>query len=195
MNLITADGVPQSYARVHDTGAAPVRVALVQHRWRPDPDELERVLLDAIGAGDQQGREDEELQPVPAAAGFGGRGLHAAQHTPVAYPVSNGGSVDEAHAPPCENTQQGYTVTRTRYPLGVSLLRRHSMAANEYQVTGMTCGHCEMSVREEVGEIPGVQDIQVSAQTGKLNVTAEGEIDDAKVLAAVEEAGYSAVRV
>lgn len=69
------------------------------------------------------------------------------------------------------------------------------MASNNYQVTGMTCGHCEMSIREEVGEIPGVQDIQVSAQTGKLNVTAEGEIDDAKVLAAVEEAGYSAVRV
>ena len=69
------------------------------------------------------------------------------------------------------------------------------MAANEYQVTGMTCGHCEMSVREEVSEISGVTDIQVSAQTGKLNVTAEGEIDDAKVLAAVEEAGYSAVRV
>ena len=69
------------------------------------------------------------------------------------------------------------------------------MATSEYQVTGMTCGHCEMSIREEVSEIPGVQDIQVSAQTGKLNVTAEGEIDDAKVLAAVEEAGYSAVRV
>ena len=69
------------------------------------------------------------------------------------------------------------------------------MASNNYQVTGMTCGHCEMSIREEVSEIPGVQDIQVSAQTGKLNVTAEGEIDDAKVLAAVEEAGYSAVRV
>ena len=69
------------------------------------------------------------------------------------------------------------------------------MASNDYQVTGMTCGHCEMSIREEVSEIPGVQDIQVSAQTGKLNVTAEGELDDAKVLAAVEEAGYSAVRV
>ena len=69
------------------------------------------------------------------------------------------------------------------------------MASNDYQVTGMTCGHCEMSIREEVSEIPGVQDIQVSAQTGKLNVTAEGEIDDAKVLAADEEAGYSAVRV
>ncbi|GAB3616880.1 heavy-metal-associated domain-containing protein [Okibacterium endophyticum] len=69
------------------------------------------------------------------------------------------------------------------------------MAANEYQVTGMTCGHCEMSIREEVSEIAGVENIQVSAQAGKLVVTGEGEIDDAKVLAAVEEAGYSAVRV
>jgi copper chaperone CopZ len=69
------------------------------------------------------------------------------------------------------------------------------MAANEYRVTGMTCGHCEMSVREEVGEIAGVDDVQVSAQTGRLVVTAAAEIDDAQVLAAVAEAGYSAVRV
>lgn len=69
------------------------------------------------------------------------------------------------------------------------------MAANEYQVSGMTCGHCELSIREEVSEIAGVEDIQVSAQTGKLVVTGEGEIDDAQVLAAVEEAGYSAVKV
>lgn len=69
------------------------------------------------------------------------------------------------------------------------------MVANEYQVTGMTCGHCEMSVREEVSEIAGVEDIQVSAQTGKLVVSGKGGIDDAQVLAAVEEAGYSAVRV
>lgn len=67
--------------------------------------------------------------------------------------------------------------------------------SNEYQVTGMTCGHCEMSVREEVGEIPGVTDIQVSAQTGRLVVTGSDDVDDASVLAAVEEAGYSAVRV
>ncbi|MFJ4760204.1 heavy-metal-associated domain-containing protein [Kocuria marina] len=68
------------------------------------------------------------------------------------------------------------------------------MAANEYQVTGMTCGHCEMSVREEVSGVAGVEDIQVSAQTGRLVVSGSGEIDDAKVLAAVEEAGYTAVR-
>ena len=68
------------------------------------------------------------------------------------------------------------------------------MTRNEYQVTGMTCGHCEMSVREEVGEIPGVEDVQVSAQTGRLVVSGAGDIDDAAVIAAVDEAGYQAVR-
>ncbi|KQR49755.1 heavy metal transporter [Microbacterium sp. Leaf161] len=68
------------------------------------------------------------------------------------------------------------------------------MTKNEFQVTGMTCGHCEMSVREEVSEIPGVEDIQVSAQTGKLVVTGSAALDDAQILAAVAEAGYSAVR-
>ncbi|MDN3445683.1 heavy metal-associated domain-containing protein [Microbacterium sp. APC 3901] len=68
------------------------------------------------------------------------------------------------------------------------------MTKNEFQVTGMTCGHCEMSVREEVSEIPGVEDIQVSAQTGKLVVTGSASVDDAQILAAVAEAGYSAVR-
>ena len=68
------------------------------------------------------------------------------------------------------------------------------MTINQYQVTGMTCGHCEMSIREEVSEVPGVEDIQVSAQTGTLVVTGSGSLDDAQILAAVAEAGYSAVR-
>ena len=69
------------------------------------------------------------------------------------------------------------------------------MSTLEYQVTGMTCGHCEMSVREEVGEVPGVDGIEVSAKTGRLVVTGDRTVDDAAVLAAVDEAGYSAVRI
>jgi copper chaperone CopZ len=71
---------------------------------------------------------------------------------------------------------------------------RIAMSTNEFQVTGMTCGHCEMSIREEVAEVPGVEDIQVSAQTGVLLVTGSDSLDDAQILAAVAEAGYSAVR-
>ena len=59
-----------------------------------------------------------------------------------------------------------------------------------YTVTGMTCGHCDASVTEEVQEIPGVQDVSVVLETGAVTVTSEQAIDDAAVKSAVEEAGY-----
>lgn len=69
------------------------------------------------------------------------------------------------------------------------------MTQREYQVTGMTCGHCDLSVREEVEQLAGVTDISVSAASGTLSIAAPADLDDAGVIAAVEEAGYSAVRV
>lgn len=68
------------------------------------------------------------------------------------------------------------------------------MTEARYQVTGMTCGHCEASVRGEVSKIAGVQDVQVSAASGELTVISATEVADEIVLAAVDEAGYSAVR-
>ena len=68
------------------------------------------------------------------------------------------------------------------------------MSTTEYQVTGMTCGHCEMSVRGEVSQVAGVTGIQVSASDGKLVVTSDTPVDDAAIIAAVDEAGYAAVR-
>lgn len=67
------------------------------------------------------------------------------------------------------------------------------MTTTEFQVTGMTCGHCEMSVRKEVQQVAGVEGVDVSAQTGKLIVTSEASVDAAAVIAAVDEAGYRAV--
>lgn len=64
----------------------------------------------------------------------------------------------------------------------------------EYQVTGMTCGHCEGAIRREVSEIDGVTGIEVSVQTGRLAVTTEQPVEDAAVIAAVDDAGYAAVR-
>ncbi|WP_026820078.1 heavy-metal-associated domain-containing protein [Arthrobacter castelli] len=63
----------------------------------------------------------------------------------------------------------------------------------EFTVSGMTCGHCEMSVREEIEEIAGVTGVDVSHQSGKLVVTSETGVDQDMVLRAVEEAGYQAV--
>ena len=68
------------------------------------------------------------------------------------------------------------------------------MTTTTYAVTGMTCGHCEGSVRSEVAKLQGVTGIQVSAADGRLVVTSDTALDDAAVLAAVDEAGYTAVR-
>lgn len=69
------------------------------------------------------------------------------------------------------------------------------MNSSTYRVTGMTCGHCELSVREEVGGVPGIRSVDVDAQSGTLVVTSDVPVDDALVVSAVGEAGYSAVRV
>ncbi len=68
------------------------------------------------------------------------------------------------------------------------------MSSIEYTVTGMTCEHCERAVSEEVGRIEGVAVVDVSANRGTLVITSAQPVDDAQVLAAVDEAGYSAVR-
>jgi copper chaperone CopZ len=68
------------------------------------------------------------------------------------------------------------------------------MNTTKYQVTGMTCGHCERAILAEVGQIGGVVHVDVSATTGILVVTSTADTDDAQILGAVEEAGYSAVR-
>lgn len=61
-----------------------------------------------------------------------------------------------------------------------------------YVVTGMTCGHCENAVREEVNELSGVQTIEVSSETGSLTITSTEPLAEADVIAAVDEAGYEA---
>ena len=65
----------------------------------------------------------------------------------------------------------------------------------EYKVTGMSCGHCEASVRGEVSKIAGVEAITVDAVSGSLVIGSAASLSDDAVLAAVEEAGYEAVRV
>ncbi|MFI7444700.1 heavy-metal-associated domain-containing protein [Nonomuraea indica] len=59
-----------------------------------------------------------------------------------------------------------------------------------YTVEGMTCGHCVSSVKEEVGEVPGVTAVEVDLATGLLTVQSDSPVDQAKIVAAVEEAGY-----
>lgn len=64
---------------------------------------------------------------------------------------------------------------------------------NTYTVTGMTCGHCATSVREEISEIDGVTEVNVDVATGLVDVASEVELERAVVAEAVSEAGYQLV--
>ena len=64
------------------------------------------------------------------------------------------------------------------------------MQTKTYTVTGMTCGHCVASVTEEVGEVAGVESVDVELETGAVTVTGQ-DVSDEAVKAAVEEAGYA----
>lgn len=60
-----------------------------------------------------------------------------------------------------------------------------------YTVPAIHCAHCAMSIREEVSEVVGVEDVAVDLDT-KLVTVSGRELDDAALRAAIEEAGYEA---
>jgi len=64
------------------------------------------------------------------------------------------------------------------------------MAEASYTVTGMTCEHCVRSVTEEVGQLDGVQQVDVDLESGRLTVTSQDPLPVDEVRAAVTEAGY-----
>ncbi|KAB1978211.1 MULTISPECIES: heavy-metal-associated domain-containing protein [Streptomyces] len=62
-----------------------------------------------------------------------------------------------------------------------------------YQVSGMSCGHCEGSVSDEISTISGVSSVKAVASTGEVTVVSAAALDESAVRAAVDEAGFELV--
>ncbi|MBL1292224.1 heavy-metal-associated domain-containing protein [Streptomyces sp. NPDC057067] len=62
-----------------------------------------------------------------------------------------------------------------------------------YEVKGMTCGHCEGAVSEEISGIAGVTSVKAEAATGRVTVASAAPLTDDAVREAVDEAGYELV--
>lgn len=58
-----------------------------------------------------------------------------------------------------------------------------------FSVPGMTCGHCEAAVRQEVGGVAGVTSIDVDLDSKDV-VVAGHDLDRDAIVAAIDEAGY-----
>ena len=70
---------------------------------------------------------------------------------------------------------------------------RTFIGTTTFQITGMTCGHCQRAVTEEIGQIPGVSEVSVDLASGSATVTATDPVDRADVANAVDEAGCALV--
>ena len=60
-----------------------------------------------------------------------------------------------------------------------------------YTVSDMTCGHCKQAVTHEVSTVEGVESVEVDLDT-KLVTVVGSSLDDAKLRAAIDDAGYEA---
>jgi len=66
------------------------------------------------------------------------------------------------------------------------------MTTHTYAVTGMTCGHCANAVTSELMELDEVTDVSVAlipGGTSTVTVISEAPLDQARVAAALDEAG------
>jgi copper chaperone len=61
-----------------------------------------------------------------------------------------------------------------------------------YVVAGMTCDHCRVAVTAEVAKVAGVRAVDVDLDTKLVQVHGT-DVDEAAVVAAIDEAGYAGV--
>ena len=58
-----------------------------------------------------------------------------------------------------------------------------------FSVPGMTCGHCEAAIKQEVGAVDGVDGVDVDLETKDVVVTGTS-LDRDALVAAIDEAGF-----
>ena len=58
-----------------------------------------------------------------------------------------------------------------------------------YTVPAIHCESCEAAVKREVQPLPGVETVEVDLDAKLVTVSGDG-LDDAKVRAAIDEAGF-----
>ena len=63
------------------------------------------------------------------------------------------------------------------------------------KIEGMTCGHCVMSVTNELQKLPGATDVKVDLATKSAQLSVDNTVTDAQLSEAVDEAGYQLVAV
>lgn len=67
------------------------------------------------------------------------------------------------------------------------------MTTTTFRVPGMTCGHCKQAVTTELSKLAGVSAVDVDLDTKAVTVTSGAALAWARIVEAVDEAGFEAV--
>jgi copper chaperone CopZ len=62
--------------------------------------------------------------------------------------------------------------------------------ATVYNVSGMTCGHCESTLTKVLGEVENVTRVEVDLRAGQVSVFSTADLDDVVIAKVVDDAGY-----
>lgn len=67
------------------------------------------------------------------------------------------------------------------------------MKREDYEIDGMVCASCSLTIEKAVGKLAGVTDVSVNLTTEKMNVAYDARaLDEQKIISAVSDAGYGA---
>ena len=59
-----------------------------------------------------------------------------------------------------------------------------------YRVPDVSCDHCVRAITDELGKLPGIQNVGVDLKTKLVTVQHDGSVSDADLRAGIAEARY-----
>ena len=68
------------------------------------------------------------------------------------------------------------------------------MTTTTFLVPGMTCGHCQGAVTDELSKINGVIAVDVDLDTKKVSFESDVAVEWQIIVDAIDEAGFEAVK-
>lgn len=68
------------------------------------------------------------------------------------------------------------------------------MTTTTFLVPGMTCGHCQGAVTDELSKINGVTAVDVDLDTKKVSFESDVAVEWQIIVDAIDEAGFEAVK-
>ena len=73
--------------------------------------------------------------------------------------------------------------------------KKENMFTKEISIEGMSCNHCKMSVEKALGNIDDINEVKVSLENKNAIIKSSIEIDDNKIIEAIEEEGFKVIDI